>query len=216
MSRHIAAALVSTAILVVGFSGTPAEACKGKSVLLKDDFEKVNRAWVSQWKHVEFDIGGGKLQLKTHPEWVSGVTFNGRFFPEADVCIDVTLPQKAEYMGAGITFTAEPEQGQYYFAFVDLEGQAGISLSTADGWLNPLPAAKFDGVNTKPGATNTIRLTWKGPTSPAPENSSVSFYVNDKLVDTIDLPPFKGRKVGILVDGAGNSTVEFSKFLATR
>jgi hypothetical protein len=218
MSRRlVTAALVSTAILVVGLAATPAEACKGKTVLLKDDFNKVNRAWTRQWKHTEFDIGGGKLLIKAHNDFVDQVVFGGRFFPEADVCVDVILP-KADFAAAGIAFTIA-EQGQYYFAFVNLDGKVGVSLSTPDGWLQPLPAGDFEGVKLGPGAMNTLRLTWKGPPpkgSQAPEESTVSFYVNDKLVDTFDTPPNSGRKVGLLSDAKGGSIIEFRNFLATR
>jgi hypothetical protein len=213
---YLTAVLLSVAIAAAGMISTPAHACKGKTTLLKDDFSKRNRAWAPWWKS-EFEIIDGKLLGKAQEGVMSAVAFGGRFFPEADVCVDVVIPQ-GQAAAAGLMFTSS-ERGQFYFAQITADGKVGLTLATPDGWLQPLPVGDFEGVNLQPGATNTIRVTWKAPPpkgSTTPEDPTVSLYINDKLVESIEVPPQSGRVVGLMWEGPANNISEFRNFWATR
>jgi hypothetical protein len=211
-------ALVSAVTLALGAASTPAQACKGSTTLFKDDFKKVNRAWMRYWNNVEFDISDGKMLVKVPDGFVGAVMYQGKFFPEADACVEVVVPSVADTNNkwTGLTFVAG--NNDLYFATVSFDGKVGLFQLTADGWLYPIPELNFEGVNQQPGSVNTIRLTWKGPPgrgSKAPEDTTVSFYVNDKLVDTVDVPTNGNRKIGIGFQTGGDSA-EVRNMLITR
>src|SRR6202035_853941 len=135
-AKQVACAVASAVILAGSTSASLA--CKGSSVLFKDDFSKVNKSWQSPFKDVGFSIAGGKLLGKSDEGKIAAAIYNGTFFPDADFCADVILPQVDDpsSKSAGILLYAG---GPWYIAHITLDGQAGVSELTPDGWLSPIP-----------------------------------------------------------------------------
>jgi hypothetical protein len=206
LGRQMAAAVLSGMILVAATSASLA--CKGSTVLFKDDFSKVNRAWQSAFRGTSpFSIADGKMLLRSEANKIAVVLNEGAFFNDADFCADIVMPQVDDASGksAGVLLQAGP----WYIGYITLDGQAGVSELTNDGWLNPIPSAPFDAVKTDPGAANTLRLVWKA-TDP-----TVTFYVNDKKVDSFDVPPSRGRKIGFEVE-SGGAAITYQNVVVTK
>jgi len=218
LSRLAARALTSGAILAVVIASGAAQACGGKTELFRDDFTKVNRAWAkpSNFK-TEFVIGGGKMLAKNaEGEW-GKITYGAKLFAEADVCVDVVVPQVDDPTDkwAGILF--EGPDGNYIVA-IGFDGTIGVHVSGPDGWLEPIPHSDFDGVKTEAKAVNRVRVVWKGPPpkgSTAPADSTVTVYVNDKMFETFDVAPNSNRKIGFGFQ-TESSGVEFRNLVVTK
>src|SRR5882672_7648458 len=133
LSRLAARALTSGAILAVVIASGAAQACGGKTELFRDDFTKVNRAWAkpSNFK-TEFTIGGGKMLAKNAEEEWGKITYGAKLFAEADVCVDVVVPQVDDPTDkwAGILFEG-PDNGNYIVA-IGFDGTIGVHMSGPD------------------------------------------------------------------------------------
>ena len=209
--KRMTFAFASSAVLAMVIGASPALACKGSTVLFKDDFSKVNRAW-TKWSNfgLTFTIDKGKMLIKVPANEWGFVFYNGKFFPDADLCVDVVLPNVDDVANkwAGIGFD-NGDDGTY-LAAINFEGTVVVQKSSRDGWLEPIPDTQSDAVKTGPNAVNQIRVVWKS-TEPA-----VSFYVNDMLIDTFDVDPSRGRKIGFGLQTGGAGTVEFRNLVVTK
>ena len=72
---------------------SPALACKGTESLLRDDFTETDPAWSVTWPDTtSFDIADGKVEARADPGTWASMWYDGDFFPAADACVDITLP----------------------------------------------------------------------------------------------------------------------------
>jgi hypothetical protein len=210
---------VFISLLAVAIGTEPAQACKGKTVLFKEDFTKPRPAWQKpspDWG-VTWNIGGGKMVAKSPPNEWGVISYNGKIFPEADVCVDVVFPaiDSPENKWAGIWFTSEDG---WYTAALQFNGTVAVHSQQQGQWIDPLPETQVNGVKTGAGAVNTLRVTWKAPPrqgSSEPADSNVTFYVNDQEVGSIDVDPFRGRLIGFGIQTEGQ-TVEFRNLVVTK
>src|SRR5205809_5099795 len=217
-AKQVMGALVSGGILAMTMNASPALACQGTTVLFKDDFNKVDKAWTKPRNfNGQFSIGGGKLVAKSPAdEWLQ-IAYGAKVFPEADLCVDVVVSDEGDGY-AGIGFKGSDA---YYVAGIQFDGQVIVNAQTygPDGtWLTPLPASENPAVKTGRGAVNRIRLVWKAPPpkgSNAKPDPTVSFYVNDKLIDTFDADPNANRMIAFGLETSG-ATVEFRNLVVTK
>lgn len=184
--NKVVCALASAAILAGATNASLA--CKGSTVLFKDDFSKVNKAWGGTTNG--FSISAGKMLGQSQQGYVAWAIYNAKFFPDADFCADIIMPQASDTQDKWAGLTIVVPDGVYW-AHITLDGGAGVEEATQGSWLSPIPVAPNDAVKTDPGAVNTLRLVWKS------SDPSVSFYVNDKLIDAFDGPNSKARKIGL-------------------
>ena len=215
IGKRVTCALVCGTILAAATMVSPALACKGATVLLKDDFSKVNRAWAGTAKS-SFVIADGKLLGKSDEGYFGMAAWAAKYFPDADFCVDVVWPKvddtENKYFGIMIQQTTKEEGWTYLMATINLDGTAVVHQVTKDGWLEPIPAGEIEGLKTEPGAVNTLRLVWKS-TEP-----TMSYYVNNKLVGTFDATQATGRKISLFFDtnGAPDLAIEFHNVLVTK
>jgi len=89
---------------------------------------------------------------------------------------------------------------------------------TGDGWLNPVPARKFDGIKSGSNAVNVLRVAWKGPPakgSKDPADPTVAMFINDKPFINFKMNPNANRQFGLAIGSEGN-TYQFSNLAITK
>jgi len=177
--------LILAAAAVLALSG-PALACKGKTVLLEDNFEDVDPAWsVSD----AVSIGSGKLTVTPQPGYTSAAWYNGQLFDDADICVDLVTPatDKPENSAGGILFFWDDWDN--YFTFSTSGGKAALVRYQKGKYLTPISWRDIPGMNAKPGSVNTLRLTLKGNVG--------TVSVNDKQFGTFKYPQGASTQLGL-------------------
>lgn len=174
---------------------SPAQACKGASVLLDDTFQQTS-GWDQRGGYV--DIGQGIAVLRPIPGTVLPVLY-GRRFEDIDICAETVIsPDRLDPavgpVGAGIAFWAK-DYGNYYWFTVWTSGMAQIQRYQDGRWTFGVLQLPAPTINTSPGAINVLRLVLKGRWGTA--------YINDRALLTFPgVPPADGSKIGIVAVGA--------------
>jgi hypothetical protein len=210
LPKHVTYALLASAMLAITAAASPALACKGTTVLFKDDFTKPNRAWARypNWDF-SFAANGGRLLGKA-PEGKWGwLYYSASFFPDADACVDVIMPRADDAADKWAALGFDNGEDGLYTGTINFDGTIAVQKVTHDGWLAPIPTTESDAVKKGANAVNQIRLVWKAA------EPTVSFYVNDKLIDSFDAAPLRGRKIGLGFQTSG-ATVEFRNLVVTK
>ncbi|MEA2903710.1 MAG: hypothetical protein QOI12_1097 [Alphaproteobacteria bacterium] len=185
---------LSGVVVALAIAATPALACKGRNVVLADDFSKEDPAWSRVFG--EFAITGGKATLKGEPGFIAMAAYEGEFFDAGDGCIDVTFPDGGRQIpGIGGFAFGITDKDNFYAMFVNADGVAGILRLSKGKWLQPVPARKSDALKTGAGATNTLRITLKG--------TAATTYINDKPFAQINVPTIAGTKMGMYAEPEG-------------
>ncbi|MGH9697471.1 MAG: family 16 glycoside hydrolase [Bryobacteraceae bacterium] len=204
------------AVVFVAALATPALACKGAESLLRDDFTDADPAWAVTWPDTSsFDIGGGKLAAKNDPGTWASLWYNGAFFPAADACVDITLPDVRDpsNVWAGLIFWSGDAS---YVVYLTPDAKAGVWRVTNAGWLSPVPAKANDAIKT--GQANTLRVVWSGPPAAGSTQAAdpiVHVFVNDQEVFKFKVKPNDNRQVGLAIQSEGD-TFEFSNLSITQ
>lgn len=202
------------ALLIAGVA-SPALACKGTESLLRDEFTEVDPSWNPWWPDVSsWDIADGKAVAKVEPGYASFMMYEGDFFPAADACVDVTIPEVRDptNVWGGLSFF--DANWANYIVYITPDGKAGVKKLTNDGWLNPVKATAYDSI--KSGETNTLRLVWSGPaTGTATADPTVQVFINDQPAFKFKVKPNGNRQIGLTADTEGD-VVEFSNLSITR
>ena len=207
---QVASKTLAWAVVMAVLAASPAFACKGKSVLFEDSFTSVNPAWdlFNQTK-----IQNGALQITATPGHIAAVFYKGDAYDKADICVDTIVPNVSDPNNQGVPSLIFEGQGYddfYAFYVSPAFGTASISRLLKNKWLQPIPARKVDGLVTKAGGTNTLRLTLNGAHATA--------YVNDnKIVDFLINASEGGGLIGLEVDGGATAPVtwNFKNFKVT-
>jgi hypothetical protein len=205
------------AAMFVAAVASPALACKGTESLLRDEFTEADPAWNVWWPDTSsFDIADGKVAAKVDPGYAALMMYDGNFFPAADACIDVTLPDVGDpsAVWAGLTFTDAAYDD--YIVYLTPDGKAGVTKLTSSGWLNPVKAKAYDSV--KAGETNTLRVVWSGPPaagSTAAADPTVQVFINDQPAFKFKVKPNANRQIGLAIQSEGD-TFEFSNLSITQ
>ena len=203
------------AAMFVAAVASPALACKGTDSLLRDDFTEVDPAWSPWWTDISsWDIADGKAAVKSDPGYAAIMRYEGDFFPAADACIDITIPDVRDpsNVWAGLFFS----DASYaeYIVYLTPDGKAGVFKLTNAGWLSPVPAKAFDSV--KAGEANTLRVVWSGPpTGTAPADSTVQVFINDQPAFKFKVKPNDNRQIGLAGQTQGD-TIELTNLSITQ
>jgi hypothetical protein len=164
--------LVAAAVAAVVVAD-PALACKGSKVLLEDNFSVADPAWDTGDAVIE----NGALTITPKADHGYSVIYMGDVFPQADICVDIAVPQarnpRDEYLSAGILFMAVDYGASHYFWHSPAAGYLGVSRLVGGKWTNPVPPRQF-AMNKQVGATNTLRVTFGGGRG--------TIYINDRKV----------------------------------
>jgi hypothetical protein len=167
----------------------PTTGCNG-TVLLEDNFAQVDPAW--SLTNPFTTISGGKLRINAKPGFGYGAFYEGALFGNADMCVDVTMPEVRE---------PNTISGGLLFHFQDFDNTLMVLLN-AGGYiclqrrqdkqtLFPVTWRKTTALKTGANAINSLRVTWKGTT--------VALYLNDKPIVTGKAPGLTGKgKIGLV------------------
>lgn len=220
--RRVTGALMMSAVFAIAVAASPALACKGATSLLRDDFTDVDPAWQDMFAdngHGTFQIGGGKVVVKTDPGYYDALMYQGDFYPAGDACVTITNPgpvRDPSNIWAGMVLQAG--DGSWYFPQINLDGTAGVQRLSSD-WLNPVPARKFAGIKTGPNAVNVLRVVWKAPPpatgSNTPPDPTVTMFINDQQFISFKITPNANRLFGLAAGSEGN-TYQFTNLAITR
>ena len=187
---------VTAALVVVAAAmSSPAFACKSPTLIFSDDFQTADPAWLAD--NGTFVVSGGKAQLTAPANQLGEAHYEGFFADSGDLCVDSTAPavKDLSQVSGGLVF-GMTDFGNFYIFLVQGDGQAAIVRRQNNGWLVPVPGKPAPGF--KAGATNTLRVTWKGGTAAA--------YINDQLVFNFKYQPFTNGKFGLYTEGGNTYT----------
>src|ERR1700728_4628066 len=144
---------------------SPAFACKGKNVLLEDNFaDDSTLGDVSQYG----TIADGVFKLNAKKGFTYHFFYQADAYDKGDICVDVTMLSPGD-AGAGIIFNGSG--GDYYYLWVNPAGLVGVGHVTPNKWLAPVPPRK---VQLDPKKAATLRVTLDGDHATA--------YLNDQKV----------------------------------
>ena len=167
----------------------PALACKGKTVLFRDNFTSTDPGW-GLYDKSTVAIGGGTLKLTPQPKHYAFIYYRGDVYQQADVCVTAAFAGQPGQSGLpdgdeGIVFGSEDYIGFYYFWISPKNGTAGVrQWSAAAGkYLIPMPPKKVPGLNTDVGAKNALRVVVDGTRATA--------YLNDRQLIELTMKPSK-------------------------
>jgi hypothetical protein len=188
-----------------------AGACTGK-VLLSDDFRQVDSSWGTDTSSDAVTVEDGKVKIKAAANAGYTILYSGLVFGDAQICVTAQVPRRSNKVGelaAGPVFWADDYSN--FFAFnVAPDGTAAI-LRKVKGKYGPLiPYRKAEGINTKPGAKNVLRIVTSGAT--------VTAYINGiKFGETRGQPPAGGGEVGLRAESekSQRNTWKFLDFKVT-
>ena len=188
-----------------------AGACTGK-VLLSDDFRQVDSSWGTDTSSDAVTVEDGKVKIKAAVNAGYTILYGGTVFGDAQICVTAQVPRqssKVAELAAGPVFWAEDYSNFFAFNVVP-DGTAAI-LRKVKGKYGPLiPYRKAEGINTKPGAKNVLRIVTSGTT--------VTAYINGiKFGETRGQPPPGGGEVGLRAESekTQRNTWKFLDFKVT-
>jgi hypothetical protein len=191
---------IALIVLALGLASGPAFACKGKTVLLQADFRSVDPSW-----DANLGIGMGVAKIASNPGYISWPFYQGSFFTDADICVDVTIPTgaKPNSIAGGVVFWAADYQNFYAYLLAN-GGTMAIYRRQNGKFLTPVGWRKADGVNMADDAPNTLRITLNGKIATA--------YINDKPFVTLTTgqPPDGGSQIGLYGESEADKTNTWS------
>jgi hypothetical protein len=208
--RMLCKGLIGAALLAV-LATAPALACKGKNVLLQDDFTKADPAWDKNPGVVS--IGGGALTVQAKPNLAHSFFHTGKRFDKADLCVDVTIAKSQVPGGtkAGPIFLGHAPGGSrsYYWFWTSPAGTVGVDVLDTGKWSRPVPPRLFEGLTTPPGAKLMLRVTLDG--------DRATIHVGDRKIGDFPVSPVAdGGFLGLAAAGSSaGETWSFSKLKVT-
>jgi hypothetical protein len=172
--------------------GGPALACKGQNVKFTDDFRQVDDSWGIDPKSDTVSVEDGKVKVKADPSGGYTVLYGGSIFDDADLCVTVQVPSQtgnSDQLAAGPVFWAQ-DYNNYYTFDITPGGSAAIVRRLKGKWFYVLDYRKAEGIKTRPGDKNVLRITTSG--------NSVTAYINDIKFATVKAQvPEGGGQIGL-------------------
>lgn len=172
-------------------SAGPALACKGPKLMFQDDFRQVDDSWNIDPHADTVTVEDGKVKVKADPSAGYTVLYGGLNFDDADLCVTVQVPRQTQngaQAAAGPVFWAQ-DYGNYYTFTITPDGVAAISRLIRGRWHNVF-IREANGIKTRPGDKNVLRVTTKG--------NSVTTYINDVKFATVKAQvPENGGQIGL-------------------
>jgi hypothetical protein len=173
-------------------SAGPALACKGPNVKFSDDFRQIDDTWGIDPNADTVTVEEGKVKVKADPSGGYTVLYGGTLFDDADFCVTVQVPSQTgngDQLAAGPVFWAQ-DYNNYYTFDITPGGSAAIVRRLKGKWVYVLDYRAADGIKTKPGDKNVLRVTTKG--------NAVTTYINDvKFASVKAQVPDGGGEIGL-------------------
>jgi hypothetical protein len=170
----------------------PALACKGPNVKFTDDFRQIDDTWGVDPNADTVTVEEGKVKLKADPSGGYTVLYGGTLFDDADLCVTVQVPSQTgngDQLAAGPVFWAQ-DYNNYFTFDITPGGSAAIVRRFKGRWIYVLDYRAADGIKTKPGDKNVLRVTTKG--------NLVTTYINDVKFATVKAQvPDGGGQIGL-------------------
>ncbi len=197
--------LIAAIVFAFGIATTAAVAagCDG-TVLLEDNFTQVDPAWSLTSPYTA--ISGGKLRINAKPGYGYGAFYEGALFGEADMCVDITMPEAREpnAISAGLLFHFA-DFDNTLMVLVNADGYICLQRREDKQTLFPVTWRKTSVLKTGTSAVNSLRVTWKG--------AAVSIGLNDQSIVTGKVPGLTGKgKIGLVgySEKSGSNIWQFS------
>ena len=187
------------AVMLIAAVANPAAACKGSETLLSG----FNGPWVKTYQDKNsWDITEEKVIGRSDEGYGGALSYEGSFFPEAVVCVDIKLPEVITFISGALSIATRDGT---YVIHITTTGQALVILSTPDGILTPVPPTPINGMRI--GEANKLRVVWGA-------GRGARVEINDQPAFEFPLAE-RGRKIGLYVESQGLD-IEFSNFKVTR
>lgn len=189
--------------VMLAMSAMPAFACNGPTVF-PVNFLAADPAWTPGILPPDLTptipvlvIFGGQASVTPPVGNFVLLSYNGNFFDNNDVCVDVTGPTVADttQATAGISF-GQTDASFYVFAIQE-DGQAGIlsyDLTTLI-WSYLVPMAPASALKGGTNVTNTLRVTWNGA------KGTATAYINGQQFATFAIANLKNSMFGVWCEG---------------
>jgi hypothetical protein len=195
--------ILTFAAVALVVATSPSLACKGKNVLFEDNFAEVDPAW-DVWDQTK--IEDGALKITATAGRIAEIFYKADSYEKADICVDAIVPDVTDPKNQGsasLLFEAQSYNDFYALYVSPANGTVSVARLFKNKWLYPVPSRKVDGINTQPGAKNTLRVTLNGARATA--------YVNEhKIADFRINATEGGGFVGLNVDGGESAPVTWS------
>ncbi len=188
MTRGIVLFLM--AVLGTGGSALAAEACEGSSVVFEDDFKDDAGGWaISE----DIEVKNGSFVIKLPPDGMESNLNITHTVQDADICSESVWPEdESKILGAGLLFWGEDTRTYFQFGILN-NGKFWIARRYDGKWHTVVENVPSRAIETKPGATNKLRVKVSG--------NSASFYINgSKVRDLRGQPPKAGWRFGLSGD----------------
>ena len=182
--------LFAAAVLCVSGPALAAEACEGSTVLFEDDFKDDAGGWaISE----DVEVKDGNFVIKLRPDGMESNLNITYTVQDADICSEAVWPEdESKILGAGLLFWGEDTRTYFQFGILN-SGKFWIARRYDGKWHTVVENVPSRAIETKPGATNQLRVKVSGNTA--------SFYINgDKVRDLRGQPPKAGWRFGLSGD----------------
>lgn len=188
MTRGIVLFLV--AVLGTGGSALAAEACEGNSVVFEDDFKDDAGGWAI---NEDIEVKNGSFVIKLRPDGMESNLNITHTVRDADICSESVWPEdESKILGAGLLFWGEDTRSYFQFGILN-NGKFWIARRYDGKWHTVVENVPSRAIETKPGASNTLRVKVSG--------NSASFFINGtKVRDLRGQPPSGGWRFGLSGD----------------
>jgi len=164
-------------------------------ILYEDNFSNLDPSWGISSERLSAE--DGKLTIKPSPNTTQSILNQSHVFDDADIRIEVVMPDGDANVPGGLIFWAKDHSNFYCFC-IDAAGYFKISRYVTDRWLQPVGWTENEAINKGIGQVNKLRVVTKGPQATA--------YINDKQVTTFNgQPPKGGGCVGVSGGSAENA-----------
>ena len=156
-------------------------------ILYEDNFTNLDPSWGTPGERLS--VKDGKLTLKPAPNTTQSILNQSNVFEDADIRVEVTMPEGDANVPGGLIFWAK-DRSNFYCLCINAAGYFKISRYVTDRWLQPVGWIADEVINKGIGKPNTLRVVTKGHQATA--------YINNKLVTTFNgQPPQGGGCVGV-------------------
>ena len=161
--------LLASVLVAMAIGSAPALACKGREVLFEDKFQEEDAGWPEG-----MTIANGRAEMKPEKGYVQWAFYTGAAFPEADICLDLIIPQYKEYATGGLLFWGGNNENWFALRITTSEGgyaQVQRRQGKEISWLR-WTGARRPASRAAPGSTNQLRVVVKG--------TNAQTFINDR------------------------------------
>lgn len=167
-----------------------ADACEGSSVVFEDNFADDAGGWAI---NPDIEVKDNAFVIKLRPDGMESNLNITYTVENADICGDTVWPEgESKTLGAGLLFWGEDTRTYFQFGVLN-SGKFWVARRYDGKWHTVVENVESSAIDTKPGATNRLRVKVSGNTA--------SFFINGtKVRDLRGQPPKAGWRFGLSGD----------------